>query len=60
MDLFYGIYKTKKYCKTCKNTIAIKFNGYNMFELRLYKLTKQNKNKTLNLKQILDMYKAEK
>ena len=55
MDLFYGIYKTKKYCKTCKNTIAIKFNAYNMFELPLYKLAKQNKNKTLNLKQILDI-----
>ena len=31
-----------------------------MFQLPLYKLAKQNKNKTLNLKEILDMYRAEK
>lgn len=60
MVIFYGIFKAKNYCKKCKNTISIKFNAYNMFELPLYKLAKQNKNKTLNLKEILDEYWAEK
>ena len=40
MDLFYGIFETKNYCKTCNKT-SIKFNAYNMFELPLYKLAKK-------------------
>ena len=60
MDIFYGIFKTKNYCKTCKKIVSIKFNVYNMFELPLYKLAKKNKNKTLDLKEILNEYRAEK
>jgi len=60
MDIFYGIFKTINYCKTCKNTFSIRFNAYNMFELPLYKLAKKNKNKTLDLKEILNEYRAEK
>jgi ubiquitin C-terminal hydrolase len=60
IDIFYGIFKIKNFCKTCKNTISIKFNAYNMFELPLYKLAKKYKNKTLDLKEILNEYRAEK
>ena len=60
IDIFYGIYKSINYCKACKQTISIKFNTYNMFELPIYKLAKINKNKTLDLKEILKEYRAEK
>ena len=60
IDIFYGIFKSINYCKACKQTISIKFNTYNMIELPIYKLSKINKNKTLDLKEILKEYRAEK
>ena len=43
--------------------IAVKlfiFNLYNMIELPIYQMAKQYKNKTLELNQILNEFKAEK
>ena len=60
MDIFYGIQQTQKYCKNCNEIISIKFNLYNMIELPIYQMAKQYKNKTLELNQILNEFKAEK
>ena len=59
LDLFYGILKTEKKCKICGNSL-IKFNAYNMLELSIYDLAKENKNSPLKLEKILYMFKKEK
>jgi ubiquitin C-terminal hydrolase len=59
-EIFYGIQKTRNYCKNCGETITNNFCSYNMLELPIYKLVKKNKNKTLDLNQILNEYRAEK
>ena len=56
LELFYGIMRIKKYCKNCDNIISIKFNAYNMLELPIYELAKQNKYKSLNFYEILKNY----
>ena len=56
MDLFYGILKIEKYCKYCNNLIFIRFNIYNMIELPIYELSKNDLYKSLNLKDIIDNY----
>ena len=58
-DIFYGILLSKKYCKGCREEI-IKFNPYSMLELPIYQLAKKNKNKSLELNQILNEFKSEK
>ena len=59
-DIFYGIRKTRNYCKNCGKTITNSFSSYNMLELPIYKLVKKNNNKTLDLNQILNEYRKEK
>ena len=59
-DIFYGIRKTRNYCKNCGETITNSFSSYNMLELPIYKLVKNNNNKTLDLIQILNEYRHEK
>ena len=59
-EIFYGIQKTRNYCKNCGGTITNNFSSYNMLELPIYKLAKKSKNKTLELNKILDEYRAEK
>ena len=56
LDLFYGILRTEKKCKNCKEIILIKYNSYNMIELPLYNLAVNSKKKSLELKDILDDY----
>jgi ubiquitin C-terminal hydrolase len=56
LDLFYGILRTEKKCKNCKEIILIKYNSYNMIELPLYNLVVNSKKKSLELKDILDDY----
>lgn len=55
-ELFYGIKKTQKICEKCKKVNSIKFNSYNMLELSIYDLSKNNKYKTLDLEDILKQY----
>ena len=55
-ELFYGIKKTQKICEKCEAVNSIKFNSYNMLELSIYDLSKNNKNKILDLKDILKQY----
>ena len=59
-DIFYGIRKTRNYCKNCGKTITNSFSSYNMLELPIYNLVKRNNNKTLDLIQILNEYRTEK
>jgi len=59
-DIFYGIRKTRNYCENCGKTITNSFNSYNMLELPLYKLVKNNNKKTLDLIQILNEYRTKK
>ena len=57
-NLFYGILKVTKICKNCKVN-SIKFNAYNILELQLYNLTKKNRKKDLNLKDLLNNFSEE-
>ena len=60
IDIFYGISQTKKYCTKCNNQILNKFNSYNMLELPIYELAKKNRNKSLDINEIINEYKKEK
>lgn len=61
MDIFYGVLQTKKYCKNCNGEIiSIKFNPFNMLELPIFQMAKQNKDKILEIDQILKEFRAEK
>jgi ubiquitin C-terminal hydrolase len=57
LDIFYGISKIQNICKNCGFTISNKFNGYNMFELPLYKFAKCD---PIDLVEILKDYRMEK
>ena len=57
LDLFYGNYITKKFCKKCKNLLSVKFNAFNMIELPIYELAKNRY--SLNLDDILKSFFSE-
>lgn len=59
LELFYGIIKTEKKCKSCRLSNFIKFSSFNILDLPIYSLAKSNNNKTLNLKEILNNYLLE-
>lgn len=59
LDLFYGILRTKKYCNICKNTFSKNFSSFNILELPIYSLSKDNKD-TLNFEEILINYSSQK
>ena len=57
LNLFYGNLITVKYCKNCGLKSTIKFSAYNMLELPIYELSKNNTYKTsLDIDKILDSY----
>ena len=58
LDLFYGNYITKKFCKKCKKLLSVKFNAFNMIELPIYELAKANRY-SLNLDDILKSFFSE-
>ena len=57
LELFYGIIKTEKICKSCKERNFIKFSSFNVLDLPIYSLAKSNK--ILDLKVILNKYLSE-
>lgn len=57
LELFYGIIKTEKICKSCKERNFIKFSSFNVLDLPIYSLAKSNK--ILDLKIILNKYLSE-
>ena len=59
LDLFYGILRTKKYCIFCKNTISKNYSFFNILELPIYFLAKNNKD-ILNFVEILINYTSQK
>ena len=44
LDLFYGNYITKKFCKNCEKVLSVKFSAFNMIELPIYELAKNSDN----------------
>ena len=57
LNLFYGNLITLKYCKNCGLKSTIKFSAYNMLELPIYELSKNNTYRTsLDIDKILDSY----
>ena len=57
LNLFYGNLITVKYCKNCRLKSNIKFSAYNMLELPIYELSKNNTYRTsLDIDKILDSY----
>lgn len=59
IDLFYGISKTIKNCKSCGKNSSIKFNAYNILEFQLYALAKKTK-KEITLNSLYNNYSEEK
>ena len=59
IDLFYGISKTIKNCKSCGKNNSIKFNAYNILEFQLYALAKKTK-KEITLNSLYNNYSEEK
>ena len=59
LELLYGIIKTEKICKSCKERNFVKFSPFNILDLPIYNLAKSNKNKILYLKEILNNYLSE-
>ena len=57
LELFYGIIKNEKICKSCKERNFIKFSSFNVLDLPIYSLAKSNK--ILDLKEILNKYLSE-
>ena len=56
LNLFYGNLITVKYCKNCGLKSTIKFSAYNMLELPIYELSKNNNRTSLDIDKILDSY----
>ena len=52
---FYGILRTKSYCRECRSIFSIKFHAYNILEIPIYDLIK-NKYEELNMKEILTKF----
>lgn len=59
LDLFYGILRTKKYCNSCKNILSKNFSSFNILELPLYYLSKNNQ-ESLNFVEILIYHTSQK
>ena len=60
LNLFYGIFKIKYFCKNCGNMNSIKFNVYNMIELPLVNLITKYRNKDLELNELLKNFTESK
>ena len=58
LDLFYGNYITKKFCKRCRKILSVKFNAFNMIELPIYELAKVSRY-SLNIDDILKSFFSE-
>ena len=59
LELFYGIIRTEKYCRSCNTSNFVKFSSFNMLDLPIYNLVKSNRNKQLDLREILNKYISE-
>ena len=59
LDLFYGNYITKRFCRNCKQILTVKFSAFNMIELPIYELAQKNKYYDLNLEDILNSFFSE-
>ena len=59
-DLFYGVLRTKNFCKSCGNIIFVNYQSFNILDMPIYSLAIQNKAKTLNIKDIIAAYISEK
>ena len=55
LDLFYGNYITRNFCKKCGKILSVKFNAFNMIELPIYELAKVNRY-SLNIDDILNSF----
>ena len=59
-NIFYGIMQTINYCNICKKEFLNSFNAYCMIKLPIYNLAFLKKKSIIELKEILDEYRAEK
>ena len=59
-DLFCGILKTKNYCQKCNDIYSINFHSFKILDLPLYYLAINNKNKILNIEDILNDFFSKK
>jgi ubiquitin C-terminal hydrolase len=59
-NLFYGILRTKNYCKKCNSIFSIKYHSFIIFDLPLYYLSINNENEPLDIEDIIENYIQEK
>ena len=59
-NIFYGIMQTINYCNICKKEYLNSFNAYCMIKLPFYNLALSQKKSSIELKEILNEYRAEK
>ena len=59
INLFYGIYKTTKFCKNCGEINSIKFNVYNMLNFQLFALVENIRKKELTFNELYKNYLSE-
>ena len=58
LDIFYGLLRTKEFCKTCSHIFSIKFNVFNILEIPLNK--KKVSNKPLIINNLLKEFFSER
>ena len=59
-DLFYGILRTKNFCKNCDKIFFVNYQSFNILDMPIYYLAINNKAKTLNIEDIITAYISEK
>jgi len=59
-DLFYGVLRTKNFCKSCGSIIFVNYQSFNILDMPIYSLAIKNKTKALNIKDIITAYISEK
>jgi ubiquitin C-terminal hydrolase len=59
-DLFYGVLRTKNYCKNCDKIFIVNYQSFNILDMPIYYLAIKNKRKSLNIEDIITAYISEK
>jgi ubiquitin C-terminal hydrolase len=59
-DLFYGILRTKNFCKNCDKIFFVNYQSFNILDMPIYYLAIKNKTKTLNIEDIITAYISDK
>ena len=59
-DLFYGVLRTKNFCKNCGEIFSVKYQSFNILDMPLYYLAIKKENKDLDIEDVITSYISEK